>query len=37
MTLGLNGDYSLNGIKQLIVVMKYSVPFEVRTDFLNNI
>jgi hypothetical protein len=36
MILGLNGNYILNCINQLIFVMvKYGVLFEVRTDFLS--
>jgi hypothetical protein len=35
---GLNGDYFLNNVNQLIFVMvKCGVLFEVRTEFLNNI
>jgi hypothetical protein len=38
MVLTVNGDYFLNRINQLIFVMvKCSVLFEVRTEFLNNI
>jgi hypothetical protein len=38
MVLTVNSDYFLNNINQLIVVMvKYGVLFEVRTEFLNNI
>jgi hypothetical protein len=36
MGLGVNSDYSLNSVNQLIFVMvKYGVLFEVRTESLN--
>jgi hypothetical protein len=34
MILTLNSDYSLNSIKQLVLIMKCGILFEVRTELL---